>query len=245
LSLVQTKENTVTLCELRQQSIAILVKQSIQSKMQCDETVASGCPTEHEVQLDPNITCHHSNRSASDCNQPCNDADIYSLSRNVSPNNDVTDASDCVNCYCAGANALVPLASNQVKCLKQDAEYLEMVALDADDNGAGGDKKPSSRQTNFRIQHNDDYFQLVAYEDYLQTVAYDHYTQLVVNDDCRPQVANDDYLQLVANQDYIQHVALDFRYYGTCIIDNNTVHVKDPLTCSSHVMLTCKSSIKS
>jgi hypothetical protein len=133
----------------------------MQSETQLYETVASGCPTEHDSKVYQElILCHQSNRRASDCSQPCNDVNICDHSRNVHHNNDVTDASDCVNCCCAGAEALVPDASSQAECPKQDAEYLEIVASDAENNGARGDSKPSSRQANCRDQHDNDYLHL-------------------------------------------------------------------------------------
>jgi hypothetical protein len=209
----------------------------MQSEMHCEQTVESGCPAEHNSKVHQDLThCHHSNRRASDGSQPSNDVGIYIHNRNVNPYNDITDASNCVTCCCAGAEVL---ARSQAVCPKQDAEYLEVVASDADDNGAYGDSKPPNCQSNCRNQHDDNYLQLVSYddylqlitsEDYLQIVAYDHYTQLVVNDDCHPQVANDDYLQLIANEDYIQQVRLNFRYCGMC---NNDHYTSPSSKCSS------------
>lgn len=96
----------------------------------------------------------------------------------------------------ASASAFVPLANRQAECPKQDnAEYLELVASDAADNGVCGDSKPSSWQANCRDQHDDDYLQLVANDDYFQPIANDFHTQLAANDN------------------FLQHVALDIRYY--------------------------------
>jgi hypothetical protein len=172
----------------------------MQSEMQFYET--SGCPTEHnrEVYQEP-IHCHQSNRRASDCSQPCNDVNICDHSRNVHHNNDVTDAS--VNCCCAGAKALELDASSQVKCPKQDAEYLEMVASDVDDNSARGDNRLSSCQADCRDKHDKDYLQPAAYKDYLQIVDYDYYTQLAAHDD------------------YLLQIALHLRYFGSLINKKN------------------------
>lgn len=137
--------------------------------MHCNETAASGCQAEHEEKMYREcVHCHRSNRRASDCSQPCSDTDIYNQRRNIYSIKDVTDASDYVNCCCSEAEAFVSLASSQTKCPKQDAEYLEVVALDADDNGACGNSKPSGCEAKCRDQHDDDYLQLVADDDYHQ-----------------------------------------------------------------------------
>jgi hypothetical protein len=180
----------------------------MQSEMHFNDTVASSCQTEHSSKVYQELHC--SKRRVSDCSQ-------LFQNRNVHHINDVTDASDCVNCSCAGAEALEPLASNQAKGPKRDAEYLEIVASDANDHCVCGDSKPSSCQANYRHQHGDDYLQLVPDDDYLQLVADDDYFQLVAYEDYLQIVAYDYYTQLVANDNYLQQVALGFRYHGTCI----------------------------
>jgi hypothetical protein len=176
----------------------------MQSETQFYETVASGCPTEHNSKevYQELIRCHHSNCHTSDCSQSSNDVNICNRNHNVHHNNDVIDASDPINCYCASADALEPLVSNQADRPKQDAEYLEVVGLDVEDNGACNDSKPSSRQVNRHDQDNNDYLQPVAHDDYLQLVAYEDNLQIV---------ACDRYTQLVSDDNYLQHVALDLR----------------------------------
>jgi hypothetical protein len=83
-------------------------RELMQSETQLYETVASDCQAEHNREVYQGlIHCHQSNRRASDCSQPCcNDVKICDHSRNVHHNNDVTDASDPINCCCAGAEEL-------------------------------------------------------------------------------------------------------------------------------------------
>jgi hypothetical protein len=199
-----------------------LGKEPMQSEIYCNETMASDFQAEHSCKAYQElIHSHYSKRRNSYCIRTCNDADICSQSRKIKPINDVTDARDNVNNCCADVKALVPLTSGQAECLKQDdAEYLEMVASDAADNGVCGDSKPSSCQANCLDQYGDNYLQLVANDDHLQQVANDDYLRLVANDDHLQQVANDDHLQqvanddhlqLVANDDYLQQVAINFR----------------------------------
>ena len=150
----------------------------MQSETQLYETVASGCPTEHNIEVYQElIICHQFNRCASDCSQPCNDVNICEQSRNASHNNDVTDASNCVNCYCASVEALVSLTSSQAECFKQDAEYLEIV-----NDSACCDRKPSNCEAKCRDQHDDDYLHPVADDDYLHPVADDDYLLSVALD---------------------------------------------------------------
>lgn len=137
----------------------------MQSEIHCNETVASGCQTEHNhdskvyQQL---IHCHHLNRRNSDCCQPCNDGNNCNQNRNIYPIYDVTDTSDCVNRCCARADALVSLDTSQAKCPKQEAKCIKIAASVTDDNDASGYSKPSSCQANCRDQHDKDYHKLFA-----------------------------------------------------------------------------------
>jgi hypothetical protein len=135
----------------------------MQSEMHCNDTVASGCQTEHSSKVYQGL--YYSTRRVSDCSQ-------LFRNRNVNP-------TEGVNCCCAGAEALVPHASSQAKCPKQDAEYLEIVASDAADHCVCGDSESSSCQANCRDQYDNNYLQPVADDDYLQPIADDDYYQLV------------------------------------------------------------------
>lgn len=149
----------------------------MQSEMHYNEIMASDSQAEHNSQVHQQlIHCHPLNNRTSDCSQPSNDVcNICNQNSNINLINDVTGASGCSNCCCAGAEALVPLASSQVECPKQDADYQKLVALDSDDNGACGYSRPSCCEANCRDQHDEDYLQLVADDDYLQLVADDDY----------------------------------------------------------------------
>lgn len=146
----------------------------MQFEMLCNETATSGCQAEYDEKVYREcVHCHRSNCCTSDYSQTRKDFDVYNQRRNIYSIDDVTDASNCVNCGCSEADALVSLASSQTKCSEQDVEYLEIVAFDADDKDAYGDSKPSSCETNCRDKHDDDYLQLVADDDYHQLVASD------------------------------------------------------------------------
>jgi hypothetical protein len=146
----------------------------MQSEKHCYETVASGCPAEYDSKVYQQlIHCHHSNRRVSDCSQPCSEVIICKQCSGVQLNNDVTGASDRVNCCRISAETFVPIASSQAKRFRQDAEYLEIVASDGDDSGACDDNKPSSYHFNCGNQQDNDYIQVVADDDHLQRVALD------------------------------------------------------------------------
>lgn len=128
--------------------------------MHCTESVASGSQTEYNSKgYQELIHCHHSNTSASNCSQPCNDVEICNQNRNVCRNNAVTDTNDHIVCCCTGAEAH---AISQAKRHKQNAEYEKVAAVYADDNDACGYSKPSSCQAICHDRHDNDYHQLFA-----------------------------------------------------------------------------------
>jgi hypothetical protein len=122
------------------------------SEKHCNQTAASDCQAEHHRNVYQEfIHCHNSNAA----NIVDNIMTLTSATKALMAASSVASLStnDNVNCcFSTSAEALEPLANSQAKCPKQAVEYLEIVGLDADDNGACGNSVPSSCQASGRDQ---------------------------------------------------------------------------------------------